>query len=157
MKRTICIVAVALAWLPALATVAQQLPELPPPANESATAGPDTADEAGSEAACPQCYENSCQRALAYRAESWCRPGDCPPPCMPACKCSCSSCGCHGCRLVDYFCRFCCGCFTPAAYGGPRAAANCCDGCSRYCTCTDHNIRVPAQNDFVLPMSISTE
>lgn len=85
--------------------------------------------------ACATCFNGDCRGEVCYppaqiavevaaATEVHCKRGCLPTVCFPW-----DSCGCGGNRLVDCLCRLCCGSFTYAAYGGPRAAANCCDGC----------------------------
>jgi hypothetical protein len=131
--RTVRLLMTSLAWLAATAALAQQPPGPPQPTSDAAAAHAPGPIEFGCEPAGTMAGKSASDQepggsTYHFVSEIPAR-GYWYDGCVPAGHCSCRSRGLCG-RFVDCFCRCCCGSFTYAACGGPRAAANCCDGCS---------------------------
>jgi len=137
MRRSIHVCATMAIWLWTAAAPAQDLPEAPmPPASDEITPCSCCQEECCCEPGCITCCECACCEEICcptvqmVTEEKACWDVKCKKVCVPAVRFPWEEGGCRHNRILDCLCRLCCGSCSYAAYGGPRAAANCCDGCS---------------------------
>lgn len=137
MKRAILVAVVAVIWPSADAVLAQQANDLPQPVRDgavvpSAYCGDECCCESdcATRCNCQRCQEVCSPMVYPTTEERSCWEVKCKKVCVPAVRFPWESGCCAHCRLLDCLCRLCCGSCSYAAYGSPRMAANCCDGCS---------------------------